>query len=803
MDKKPNKPPSKIQTQVADQSRLPDHLLVEIYSRLLLSTDVSLEVSAILGLLGKLVGADRARLFLLDETKENMECVGQWCGDGVKELGEEWQKLSARDYSWLMTRLWGSQYVRVKSLEEIEYQFGRDKELLGQQGINNLLLFPMPLMRTLGGHVQFDNPKLELSADDLGAVFSLVRALGNALTRSHMVDRHRGQVGYEAVFDSLEDGVIVFDNQGKLSAINQQAAEVLGKPMEYFADKQMKDLGEVFSGGSLDVIFKNVELAKLNRQAPRVDLELPREEGEVIHVEVGVGSLKDRGQVRGSVVTVADVTLRKRIEREVQESEARLSRVLESVKEGITLSDETGNFVIFNPEMEGLTGYSHEEANQAKQFAELVHPHEEVGQVLSELAQLQAGQKLTKETRLIAKGGEEKQVLVSTTVVENDNRRMYLSSFHDITELKQTHEELKDARDHLEEKVEEKTKELADKVVEVENLAKFSSEDPFPVLRVSGEGVLMYHNAASGALLATWGTEENQPVPEKWQGMVREVYETNNRKVVEEELSGQVLSFVLVPVKSGGYVNMYGRDVTREKEVEDMKNEFMSMVSHQVRTPLTSMRWYSEMLLASRDKFEPEQVETMETIHGTAVKLSELVNDLLSISRMESGRLDYEPERGSVVAVVKEVIKDMDGQASDKQVEVVLEAGEVQEFMFDQQLVREVYMNLVSNAIKYSSSGGKVWVRVRVEEDEVVSEVEDAGMGIPEEAQKEIFGRFYRAQNAVDSGIEGTGLGLSVAKMMVEKCGGSISFVSPVHPELVGEGKGGTCFSFSLPMRLT
>ena len=103
---------------------------------------------------------------------------------------------------------------------------------------------------------------------------------------------------------------------------------------------------------------------------------------------------------------------------------------------------------------------------------------------------------------------------------------------------------------------------------EVEDLARFSSEDPFPVMRISSEGVLLYGNSASQVLLKDWKTQLGEQVPEKWVQHVKDVFSNNQRKVIEQETSGQVVSFVIVPVQKAGYVNLYGRDVTREKEIE-------------------------------------------------------------------------------------------------------------------------------------------------------------------------------------------------------------------------------------------
>jgi PAS domain S-box-containing protein len=236
-------------------------------------------------------------------------------------------------------------------------------------------------------------------------------------------------------------------------------------------------------------------------------------------------------------------------------------------------------------------------------------------------------------------------------------------------------------------------------------------------------------------------------------------------------------------------VNM---DVTREQEIDKAKSEFVSLASHQLRTPLTSMGWYAEMLLAGdAGRLNPGQKEYIEEIYKGNKRMVELVNALLNVSRLEMGTFMIEPELADLVTLAKDAVKEQKPQMEAKLQTFTEDYGKSSlKFPVDVKLFRMVIQNLLSNAIKYTPEKGKITLGIKLlgqmpekfkdfgRAEDVLVYVADNGMGIPKAQQGSIFMKLFRADNAKISVTEGTGLGLYIVKTIVERSGGRVWFES-------------------------
>ena len=257
---------------------------------------------------------------------------------------------------------------------------------------------------------------------------------------------------------------------------------------------------------------------------------------------------------------------------------------------------------------------------------------------------------------------------------------------------------------------------------------------------------------------------------------------------------GRVLHWVIRPTRdASGHLlghTVTLQDVTREREVSQMKSDFVSFVTHQLRTPLSGIKWMLE--LAEQEGGVPEAVlSCIRDARGASERLITLVNDLLDISRLERGKIEMHPQPTDLAAVTQAVLDDVGPLVRDKGLRVSVTVGDdVPPVTVDPQLVRQVVLNLVSNAVKYTPAGGAIDIALAAAGGEVLWRIRDTGIGIPKEAQPRLFEKFYRADNVFAMETEGTGLGLYLVRLLVERFGGRVWCESE-------EGQGAT-FYFTL-----
>lgn len=234
-------------------------------------------------------------------------------------------------------------------------------------------------------------------------------------------------------------------------------------------------------------------------------------------------------------------------------------------------------------------------------------------------------------------------------------------------------------------------------------------------------------------------------------------------------------------------------DISELRRLENLRHEFVANVSHELKTPLASIKAYAETLRMGAIEDPDHNMRFVSRIEEQAERLYQLILDMLQIARMESGEEAFEILQVPLTQAVCDSVAEHQDAADRKQIEVVLsEPSEPVVVMADEDGLRAIIENLVSNAIKYTPDGGKVFVRWSKSETEATLEVEDTGIGIPEEHQVRVFERFYRVDKARSREMGGTGLGLSIVKHLSQAFGGSVDLNS-----VPGEG---TTFRVRLPI---
>ena len=243
------------------------------------------------------------------------------------------------------------------------------------------------------------------------------------------------------------------------------------------------------------------------------------------------------------------------------------------------------------------------------------------------------------------------------------------------------------------------------------------------------------------------------------------------------------------------------QDVTALKEAERLKDEFIGIAAHELRTPLAVVKGFAQMLITQTARGKGPaladwQAEAIADIDQATKRLVELTEDLLDVTRLQAGRLELHPEPTDLVALVQRIAARF-RVTTDKHTITVHTAQEHLVSKVDPRRIEQVVSNLINNAIKYSPDGGDIEIGLRMDERDQTSctamlSIRDSGIGIPIDQQGRIFGRFARADNASAANIGGTGLGLYLCRELVERQGGRIWFESL-------EGKGSTFYG-ALPL---
>ncbi len=236
----------------------------------------------------------------------------------------------------------------------------------------------------------------------------------------------------------------------------------------------------------------------------------------------------------------------------------------------------------------------------------------------------------------------------------------------------------------------------------------------------------------------------------------------------------------------------------REQELNRLRSEFVSIVSHQLRTPASAVKWYLELLINNRHglPLNDWQNEKLHQAYQSNERMIGLINDLLNVSRLDSGKFLLHRQPVAPSQLIDEIVLELVHFAHAHNIELVKQVTTtLPKIQADADKLREVLMNLLTNAIKYSRPGRRrVIITVRPRGRMIEFSVADQGIGIPKKDRSHIFGKFYRADNAVESQTEGSGLGLYIAREIIRLHGGKIHLVSQ-------EGRG-TTVSFTLPISL-
>ncbi len=400
---------------------------------------------------------------------------------------------------------------------------------------------------------------------------------------------------------------------------------------------------------------------------------------------------------------------------------------------------------------------------------------------------------------------------------------------------------VKRSREEVDKKVEEQTKEILERQKDVENQqtatlnvlddvekererANIEKEKIDTLLQSIGDGVFAVDDkmkiiAFNESAEKISGFSKKEVIDKKFNDYIKFINEKDNSPAdgfVNEVMSSKTVSEMpegtLLVRKDGKKIpvadsaapikDVYGkiigciivfRDISNKIKIDKMKSEFVSIASHQLRTPLTGIQWVSERLMKISDSLPEKERGYVNDVYMSAKRLSRLVDDLLNVSRIEGGKVAIVPERIDVVKFLNDYFQEIQPLVIQKNITLTLEKEEESiEMNTDRSALQNIYQSLISNAIEYTPEEGEVIVRLKKSDKNVLFEVTDTGIGIPKNDQETIFEKFTRGVNAVEVKTDGTGFGLYIAKQTTDLLGGEISFET--------EENKGTTFFVKLPI---
>jgi PAS domain S-box-containing protein len=605
------------------------------------------------------------------------------------------------------------------------------------------------------------------------------------------------ELRYRRLFETAQDGILLVDFEtGMIIDANQFLIDLLGYSKADFLEKHLWEVG----------VFKDIAASKENfatlqkkRYVRFEDLPLETKAGQKIAVEFVANAY----HVDGTTViqcNIRDITARKKAEDAVRKNEKKLKEVQEMahlgywewyIKTGdVKWSDEVFkifrlNPKTFTPKIDSVMALSPwPEDNKRDKYL--------INRAINSHAPGSYEQKFLRPDKSVG--------YYSSTFQGNYDKKGKLISIFgtvmDITESKNAERIIKSS----EERYHGIFDSSRDAIITLEPPTwNLTSANPAAV------SMFAYNKQAEfiGKNPDKYSSEfqpdgksshtEIRIMIEKAMKEGSALFEWTYRRLTGEEFPASVL---LNRVKVGDktFLQATIRDVTRQKTIEQAKMELISMASHQLRTPPTGVKWYASMLLSEDiGKINKKQRSYLTEIMHNNQRMIDLVHSLLSASRIELGKFTPKLKRTKISKIIDDVLDELNPRIIEKKLRLTVHyQKELPYITIDQEHLRIIIVNLISNAIQYTSKNDEIKITVKKKDCWISINISDTGFGIPNNQQSQIFSKFFRADNAINKYKNGTGLGLYIVKTLLNSMGGSINFKSKLNE--------GTTFFVSVPI---
>lgn len=620
-------------------------------------------------------------------------------------------------------------------------------------------------------------------------------AIGSLLARKQLeVDLRESEERFRLLIEDAPQGIVVSHPDGYIVLVNAQTerlfgytrAELIGQPTHILVP-------EAYRAGLLTQPSNRL-----------FDAVAQRKDGSVFHAAMGLSVIIMR-QEAVEIRFISDITQRKDAETAIRESEARYRLLAENVTDMITRSNRYGVLTYVSPSTEGLIGYTPQELLNKSVYTH-IHPDDIPWmQLLSRAVIEQKGSLPALTYRLRHKDGHYLWLETDSRTIYGPDGKMdeFISSTRNVTQRKMAEEALRQSEERFR------------LLVEAAPLAIILSNQVGEITLVNNQAEKLFGYKHSE--LVTQPIEILIPVmardkhshhrsayhtsPHRIMGAGMELFgqhKNGQQFPVEVELSSietddgwLVMSFVIDMTTHKAAEDALRQSLSREKELNELKSRFVSMASHEFRTPLASILAINETLSAYRSKMDDVQIEEkLRKMRDQIEHLNHIMEDVLQLARLQARRMEFNPRRINLDSLCRSVLDEFQSRSNSRHEWEYHCDDSLQDVQLDKKLMRQIISNLVSNAMKYSPAGKLIRVMLTREDTTLVIRVQDQGIGIPEADLAHLFEPFHRATNVET--ISGTGLGLTIVKESVELHGGTISVESEIGV--------GTVFTLHIPL---
>jgi len=514
----------------------------------------------------------------------------------------------------------------------------------------------------------------------------------------------------------------------------------------------------------------------------------------------GIPILDKNKKILEWIGTCMDITEKKKAEDKIKESEEKFRNFFENSNDAIFIADaETRKLTDCNKKAEELLGYPRAKILSMK--ADSIHPKDKIQETMEGFKKQMEGKIDIVESEVLTKSGKRTPVAINASSIELNGKNYMLGIFRDITERKKAEEALKERENKYKTLIENVPQKV---FLKDKNLVYVSCNNNYAKdLKIKPEEIA--------------GKTDYKFYPkklaEKYRGDDKRIIKTEKMKEIIEEYikDGQKLFVhtIKVPIKDekdklAGVLGIFWdvteekraqeiikKEIERMKEIDEAKTNFLNIVSHEMKTPLTAINAHLGVLDDLKTNLSEQELLSLEAIKRNNYLLKSLIDNILELSRIESGKFELNISKINLERIIREVKSNLEILSEKKGLQLILDVGKLPEILADEMRVREILNNLISNSIKFTDKG---WIKVKAEKQDnhVVISIIDTGIGISKDKINNLFQKFYQIDPSIGRRFGGTGLGLVITKQLIELQGGKIKVQSIF-------GKGST-FSVTLPI---